>query len=57
MKLGLRQVLLAVAVILFVLAALSDTNWSDYVAWGLAAFAAAFLADELGLGSRFDKRR
>lgn len=49
---GLRGVLLAIAVLLFVIAVFvtDPTNWWS---WGLAAFAAAFLVEELGLNMRF----
>jgi predicted cobalt transporter CbtA len=57
MNIGLRQILLGIAVILFVIAVFSDTSWADLVAWGLAAFAAAFLVDELGVGNRLGNRR
>jgi hypothetical protein len=52
MKTGPRQILLGIAVILFVIAVFSDTNYADLLAWGLAAFAGAFLVEELNLGSR-----
>ena len=39
---GLRPALLAVAVVLFVIAAVDDTD-ADLVAWGLAAMAAGLL--------------
>jgi peptidoglycan/LPS O-acetylase OafA/YrhL len=42
---------LLVAILLFVVAVFSDTNWSDLVAWGLAAFAASFLVGDANLGS------
>jgi hypothetical protein len=51
MSLGLRTILLLVAVVLFVLAVFVDdpTNlWS----FGLAAFAGAFLSDALGWADR-----
>ncbi len=57
MSLGLRSLLLLVAVVLFVVAALSTTNWSDYVAWGLAAFAASFLVGDANLASFGGNRR
>ena len=57
MKIGLRQILLAAAVVLFVLAVYSTTSSADFLAWGLAAFAAAFLVDELGIGKRLGNRR
>ena len=50
MNIGLGSLLIILAIVLFVLAALSDSNWSDYVAWGLAAFAAGHVIGELGLG-------
>ena len=53
MNLGLRGILLAVAILLFVIAAVSETNWDDLVAWGLAATAAGLLVEELGIGTRF----
>ena len=52
MNLGLRTILLLVAVVLFVLAVLMDDNYADMLALGLAAFAGAFLADALGWGAR-----
>ena len=53
MRISFRLVALVVAVILFLVAAFIDEdNWSDMVALGLAVFAAAFLADELGLDTR-----
>jgi predicted cobalt transporter CbtA len=55
MNLGLGTLLMILAIILFVLAALSNTNWNDYVAWGLAAFAAGHVIGAVGLripGSR-----
>ena len=48
MRFGLRSILLAVAVLLFVVAALTDDNYADLLAFGLAAFAASFLVDDLG---------
>ena len=55
MNFGLRTILLLVAVILFVIAVFSDTNYSDLLAWGLAAFAASFLVGDANLGS-FNRR-
>ena len=46
---GLRGILLAVAVILFVIGVFSEEHYSDVIALGLAATAAAFLVGELGL--------
>jgi hypothetical protein len=47
---GLKSLLLIVAVVLFVLAALTDTRYADYLAWGLACTAGALLVEALGLG-------
>jgi peptidoglycan/LPS O-acetylase OafA/YrhL len=55
MNLGLRTILLVVAIILFVIAVFSDTSYSDLIAWGLAAFAASFVAGDSTLGS-FNRR-
>jgi peptidoglycan/LPS O-acetylase OafA/YrhL len=44
---GLRALLLLVAVVLFVIAVFSDEHYADLLAWGLAAFAASFVADDL----------
>lgn len=57
MNLGLRSLLLIVAIILFVVAVFSDTNWTDLVAWGLAAFAGSFLAGDVDIGSFTTPRR
>jgi hypothetical protein len=52
MNLGLRTILLLVAVVLFVLAVFSDENYPDLLALGLAAFAGAFLSDAMGWADR-----
>ena len=57
MTLGLRGLLLIVAVVLFIVAALSDTNQGDLIAWGLAATAGALLVGELGITGRLGRRR
>jgi len=54
---GLRGLLLALAVILFVIAVFSDTSYPDLLAWGLAATAAALLAEDMGWNTRFGTRR
>ena len=51
MDIGLRTLLVLVAVVLFVIAVFSDAHWPDLVAWGLAAFAASFIVGDRGLGS------
>jgi hypothetical protein len=58
MNLGVRTILLLVAVVFFVLAVFSDTRWPDMIGIGLAAFAGAFLSDALGYADRtFGTRR
>jgi hypothetical protein len=57
MNVGLRTLLLIVAVVLFVLAALTDSNGADLLAFGLACLAGAFVVDELGIGTRLGSRR
>ena len=55
MNLGLRALLLIAAVILFVVAAISDSNSGDLLAWGLACLAGALLVSETGF-ARLGKR-
>ena len=52
MNLGVRTILLLVAVVFFVLAVFSDTRWPDMIGFGLAAFAGAFLSDAMGWADR-----
>jgi hypothetical protein len=52
MNLGLRTILMLVATVLFVIAVFTDTNWPEFIALGLAAFAFAFVTDALGWGDR-----
>ena len=47
-KLGLRSILLLVAIILFVVASFADRNAFKWLAGGLAFFAGAFLLGEMG---------
>jgi hypothetical protein len=54
---GLRGILLVAAVVLFIAAALSDTNYGDLLAYGLACLAGALLVGELGWGPRVGRRR
>ena len=54
---GIRGLLLGLAVILFVIAVFSDTSYPDLLAWGLAATAASLLTQELGMNMRFGARR
>ena len=51
MNLGLRTILLAAAVVLFVISVFADDP-TNLWAWGLAAFAGAFLSDALGYADR-----
>jgi hypothetical protein len=51
MRLGLRAILLLVAVILFIVAAVSDGDTAfNLLCIGLACFAAAFIVDDMNLG-------
>jgi hypothetical protein len=52
MNLGLRTILLLVAVVIFVIAVFSTEHYADFLAVGLAAFAGAFLSDALGYADR-----
>lgn len=52
MNLGLRTILLLVAVVLFVLGVFAEERYADLLTLGLAAFAAAFLSDALGYADR-----
>ena len=57
MNIGLRSILILVAIVLFVVAVFSDTRWADLVALGLACMAASFVVDELGIAPRLGTRR
>ena len=48
MSIGLRQLLLLVATITFVIAILNRANWDKWVAIGLACSAGATLVREMG---------
>ena len=52
MNLGLRTILLAVAVALFVLAVFAEERYADMLTLGLAAFAGAFLVEAMGFADR-----
>jgi hypothetical protein len=56
MRLGLRAILLIVAIVLFVVAMVREGNASDLIALGLAVFAGAFLVGDMGLGRRMGGR-
>ena len=53
MKFGLKGLLLLLAVVLFIVGALSDddANKLDLLYWGLAVFAAAFIVESIPLGN------
>ena len=52
MGLGFKGLLLFLAVILFIVSALTSADkWDDFVSWGLAVFAAAFVVESLPLRS------
>lgn len=53
MRLTLRALLLMGAVLLFVLALLTEEQSSDFLTIGLALFAGAFLVEDLGVGKRW----
>jgi hypothetical protein len=57
MNLTVRTILLAAAVVLFVLALLIEENWDDLLALGLAALAGAWLVEDLNLGAVGTRRR
>jgi hypothetical protein len=48
MNIGLRQLLLLVATVAFVIAIFNKSNWLDWVAIGLACSAGATLVREMG---------
>jgi hypothetical protein len=52
MNVGLRALLMLVALIFFVIAIFSDLHQGDFIAVGLACVAAAWLVGELGLDRR-----
>ena len=54
---GLRGILLALAIVLFVFAVFAEERYPDLIARGLASTAAALLVDDLGLKTRFGTRR
>jgi hypothetical protein len=57
MKFGLRGLLLLLAVVLFIVGALSDSsNREDLLFWGLAVFAASFVVDSIPLGKMMATR-
>lgn len=59
MQLGLRAILLVVAIILFIIAAISNDGETafDFLAIGLACVAGALVVDEFGMGGRLSGGR
>jgi len=57
MSFGFRGLLLLLAVVLFIVGALSDENQQDLLFWGLAIFAASFIVDSLPLGNMMGTRK
>ena len=56
MNFGLKALLLLLAIVLFIVGALSDENQTDLLFWGLAVFAAAFIVESLPLGNMMGTR-
>ena len=57
MNIGLRAILLAAALVCFVIAIFSDTSWPDWIAGGLALYAGSLLVGELGMDRSFGTTR
>ena len=56
MNLGLKALLLLLAIVLFIVGALSDDFKKDLLFWGLAIFAASFIVESLPLGNMTGNR-
>ena len=58
MNFGLKGLLLLLAVVLFIVGALSDegNTRQDLLYWGLAVFAAAFIIESIPLGNMMADR-
>jgi hypothetical protein len=56
MNLGAKALLLLLAIVLFIVGALSDDFKKDLLFWGLAIFAASFIVESLPLGGMMGKR-
>lgn len=50
MKLGLKALLVGLAVVLFIVSALTEENRFDFLAFGLAVFAASFVVEDVAGG-------
>ena len=60
MNLGIRALLLLLAIVLFIVGALmdpSDDTRVDLLYWGLAVFAASFIVESLPLGNLSSRNR
>jgi uncharacterized membrane protein len=60
MNLGLRALLLLLAIVLFIVGALMDStneNRVDLLYWGLAVFGASFVVESLPLGNMGTRSR
>jgi len=57
MNLGLRTLLLVLAVILFIVSALTEENRFDFMAFGLAVFAGSFVIEDIVGGFRTTRNR
>jgi hypothetical protein len=60
MNLGIRALLLLLAIVLFIVGALmdaSDETRVDLLYWGLAVFAASFIVESLPLGNLSSRNR
>lgn len=50
-KIGLKGLLLLLAMVLFIVAALTEDNRWDFLTWGLAVFAASFIVENIPFGT------
>ncbi|HYZ18370.1 MAG TPA: hypothetical protein VE615_02400 [Gaiellaceae bacterium] len=57
MNVGLKGLLLLLAIVLFIVAALSEDNQWDFLTWGLAVFAAGHLVESIPLSGRWGGRQ
>jgi hypothetical protein len=57
MNFGLKALLLLLAIVLFIVGALSDDNQDDLLFLGLAIFAASFIVESIPLGNLMDSTR
>lgn len=56
MTFGFKGLLLLLAVVLFIVGALSEDKQQDLLFWGLAVFAASFIVESLPLGNMMGQR-